>query len=511
MKRSGVPPYHLFEHRGCYFALDPEKIVFVRLDALAYRLLQTLQSGATLGHAAATLEEDHAPADVERAVTEWLTLRSQGLMTGPVTTYDAEDYERQTARLLNMSTGNIELYLAEACNMRCKYCYVDENGALHNRLMPWEVARAAVDLVFHRAQGVPQIQITFFGGEPLMNKPVLRKVIEYSQELGKRHDKPVRYSLTTNATLMDEEIINYIKRYNFGLMISADGPPEVHDDMRPMADGTGSFERMAANVRALMRRRRQVTARCTVSNRHLNLFDIVTFLEDFGFTRVGLSTCQGKSYRLGEYDVGPEYKPEMDAELDRLLDRWIEQVNNGEALRYDPYSGVVRSFVKRDRTRAPMLHCGLCRGCTTVGVDGSLYPCHRYVGMANWVIGDVWSGVKREEHERCLREYFKAKEKCASCWAVNICGGMCVWYVSHEDGTCYPPPEWRCDAMRRWIEKTAWVFEKIAAECPEYVETIRSSYDEQRHQAYGIPTATRPSATAAVSEGDAVPQPAEKP
>lgn len=158
-----------------------------------------------------------------------------------------------------------------------------------------------------------------------------------------------------------------------------------------------------------------------------------------------------------------------------------------------------------------MLHCGLCRGCTTVGVDGSLYPCHRYVGMANWVIGDVWSGVKREEHERCLREYFKAKEKCASCWAVNICGGMCVWYVSHEDGTCYPPPEWRCDAMRRWIEKTAWVFEKIAAECPEYVETIRSSYDEQRHQAYGIPTATRPSATAAVSDGDAVPQPAEKP
>lgn len=203
MKRSGVPPYHLFEHRGCYFALDPEKIVFVRLDALAYRLLQTLQSGATLGQAAATLEQDHAPADVERAVTEWLTLRSQGLMTGPVTTYDAEDYERQTARLLNMSTGNIELYLAEACNMRCKYCYVDENGALHNRLMPWEAARAAVDLVFHRAQGVPQIQITFFGGEPLMNKPVLRKVIEYSQELGKRHDKPVRYSLTTNATLMD--------------------------------------------------------------------------------------------------------------------------------------------------------------------------------------------------------------------------------------------------------------------------------------------------------------------
>ncbi len=136
-----------------------------------------------------------------------------------------------------MSTNRIELYLAEACNLRCRYCYVDGNAALNNGLMPWEIARQAIDLVFSRAGDADQIHITFFGGEPLLNKPVLRRAMDYSQQLGAERGKQVIYSMTTNATLLDDEIIDLIKRYNFGLMVSLDGPPEVQDRMRPFADG----------------------------------------------------------------------------------------------------------------------------------------------------------------------------------------------------------------------------------------------------------------------------------
>jgi uncharacterized protein len=495
VKRLDLAPYHVFEQRGMKFAFDLEKLIFIRLDDVSYALLKRLLAGQTLGTAAAELEKEHPPTRVEQAMSEYLALRRNGLLVGPVLSYDDDDYERQVDRLLHMSTGRIELYLAEACNMRCKYCYVNENEALNNGLMPWDVAKAAVDLVFRRSADIPDMQITFFGGEPLLNKPVMRKVIAYSQELGEQHGKTVRYSLTTNGTLLDDEVIAYIKRHNFGLMISVDGPPEVHNDMRPMADGRDSFDTIARNVKALMRRRRLVTVRCTLSNRHLNMYDIVTFLEDFGFTRIAPSTCQGKAHRLGEYDVGPEHKEALEAEQDRLLDRWLGQVKRGETLRYDPYSGAVRGMIG-GRKRPPMLRCGICRGCTTVGIDGKLYPCHRYVGMGTHVIGDVWSGVDDQKHAREVRGYFETRRKCESCWAVNMCGGMCPWYVSHEDGGYVDPPDWRCDSVKHWIERSAWIYETVRQECPEYVERIAQEYDEREHQSQGKPTETRSRVTA---------------
>lgn len=492
MKSLDMSPCHVLEYRGLKFALDPETMAIVQVDDVGCACLEELIRDPSVGAAAAALERSFPSDQVEKALAEVLELRRRGLFIGPVTTYDEEDYDRQIARLLRMGTGKIELYLAEACNLRCKYCYVNSNDALDSGLMPEEVALAAVDLAFRRGRGVEQMQVTFFGGEPLLNKPVMKSVIAYSQERARKENKKMFYSLTTNATLMDDEVIGLIKRYNFGLMISIDGPPEVHDDIRCFPDGSGSFAQAAGNVKRLMRRRRQVTCRCTVSNRHLNLYDIVTFLEDFGFTRVGVSYCQGKSYELGPYDIGPQHRQVIEREMDRLFDRWMDQVRRGEPLKFDPFSGTIRSIHKGRKQRAPMLSCGVCRGCTTVGVDGSLYPCHRYVGMRNYVVGDVWSGVSDEAHERYLRAYFETKKKCASCWAVNICGGMCAWYVSHEDGTCRPPPKWRCDSLKRWLERGAWMYDKVRKECPEFLQALDEEPDENVLVSRGRPTPVRP-------------------
>jgi len=493
MRPLDLPICHSFEYRDVRIALDVEKMIPVAVDDVGQACLEEFGAHGSIAKTAAALGSRFSPDQVESALADVLELRRRGLFQGPVTTYSEEDYEGLIRRLLRMATGNIELYLAEACNLRCKYCYVDSHDALGNGLMPEEVALAAVDLVFRRSRDVvPNIQITFFGGEPLLNKPVMKSVIRHSQELGRKHNKKVMYSLTTNATLMDDEVINLIKRYNFGLMISMDGPPEVQDDIRVDIHGNGSFQRAAENVKRLMRRRRRVTTRCTVSNRHLNLYDIVTFLEDFGFTRVALSYCQGKSYALGPYDIGPDHRPTIEREMDRLLVRWMEQVRRGEPLNSDPYSGTVRSIHKGEHERAPMLSCGLCRGCTTVGIDGSLYPCHRYVGMHNWVVGDVWAGVSEERHEWCLRNYFETKKKCESCWAVSFCGGMCAWYVSHEDGRCVAPPDWRCESLKRWLERGIWIYDTVRKECPEFLKAIDQQPEDRILMGSGAPTAVRP-------------------
>jgi len=469
VKKLTLPPYHIFQFRGSKYAFDIESSAVVQLDdpaydALALRL-QDASSEAIASHLAASYGEE----TTQTVLKELLWLEKKSIFCGPVHAYTDRENEAYIQQLTRMSTNKTELYLAEACNLRCRYCYVNENDALNNGLMPWEIAKQAIDLTFQRAGQADSVSITFFGGEPLLNKPVLRQAIQYSQELGTERGKQVHYSMTTNATLLDDEIIDYIKRYNFGLMISLDGPQDVHDRMRPFANGRGSFKQATRNIKRLMQRRRSVTVRCTLSNQCLDKIKIVEFLQDFGFTRVAMSRCTGKSDRLGPYDIGPKENAILVQQDDYFIERLFKQLDAGERIRFNPWATALRNIHDKQNRR---MRCGVGRGCTTVGIDGKLYPCHRYVGMENYVLGHVSTGIDQEKFADYLRGYFGTKAKCESCWAINICGGYCPWYVSSEDGTFPPPRDWWCQEVLNWYEQSIWLYDTLRARYPDYLRQI---------------------------------------
>jgi radical SAM protein with 4Fe4S-binding SPASM domain len=156
----------------------------------------------------------------------------------------------------------------------------------------------------------------------------------------------------------------------------------------------------------------------------------------------------------------------------------------------------------RDSQRAPALRCGVCRGCTTVGIDGSLYPCHRYVGMKRYVVGHVRTGVNEQAHARYLGQYFRTKQKCSRCWLLNWCGGLCPWYVSHEDGTSRPPPEWRCAAVRESAEESAWLYEYVKEHHPSFFARV-VEMDDKALLGSGKPTPTGDGSTGVRVEGQA--------
>lgn len=466
MKSLALPPYHLFTYRDQPYVLDIETSAVMRLDPPAYDALRLRQDGLPPQEIEHQLTERHGAETARTVLDELAWLEKRGIFREPLPTYNDEENAAYIQRLTRMSTNKIELYLAEACNLRCRYCYVDAHDALDHGLMPWEIAKQAVDLVFARGGGAESIHITFFGGEPLLNKPVLKQVIAYSQARGSATGQRVTYSMTTNATLLDDEIIGLIKRYNFGLMISMDGPPDVHDAMRPMADGSGSFDVAARNVKQLMRRRRSVTVRCTLSNRCLDRPRIVRFLEDFGFTRVAMSRCTGTVDGLGPYDIGPAENAILHAQDDAFVERLLEQLARGERIKFNPWASVMRTIHDRQHRR---MRCGVGRGCTTVGIDGRLYPCHRYVGMDPYVLGHVETGIDREKFAAYLHGYFETKRKCESCWAINLCGGYCPWYVSSADGTFKAPEDWWCEDIRHWFERGVWLYETLRRDYPDYL------------------------------------------
>jgi len=469
MKTLTLAPYHLFQFRGDCYALDIDSSAVIKLDAPAYDALSLRLSDAPPDATTSQLTATYGEHTSHTVLRELGWLNKKGLFRGPLRTYEDTENEAYIQRLTRMSTNKIELSLAEACNLRCAYCYVGENEALNNGLMPREIAKQAVDLVFQRAGRATEIYVTLFGGEPLLNKPVLREVIQYSQELGAERGKKVHYSMTTNGTLLDDEIIDYIKKYNFGLMVSMDGPKDVHDGVRAFADGRGSFDQASRNIKRLMKRRRMVTVRATISNQCLDRPRIVQFLEDFGFTRVAMSRCVGKSHRLGPYDVGPEHNAVLQGQDDYFTDRLLGQLERGERVRFNPWSTALSNVHDQQNRR---VRCGVGRGCTTVGIDGKLYPCHRYVGMEKYVLGHVSTGINRERFADYLRGYFETKTKCEECWAINICGGYCPWYVSHEDGTFRPPREWWCEEVRGWYERAIWLYDTLRSDYPDYFRRV---------------------------------------
>ncbi len=469
MRELALLPYHLFRFRGNNYLFDIGSSAVMRLDAAAYDALSLRSTGAPLEAITKELAASHGAGAAASVLKELRWLEQQGLLSDPVIACDEHEDEVYIQRLTGMATNKIELYLAEACNLRCRYCYVNENQALNNGLMPWEVARQAIDFAFKRAGRADTISITFFGGEPLLNKPVLRQAITYSQELGQARGKRVTYSMTTNATLLDDEIIGYIVRHNFGLMVSLDGPKEIQDRMRPLVNGQGSFDLAAANIKRLMAQRRSVTVRCTLSNQCLDRPAIVAFLEGFGFTRVAMSRCSGTAERLGPYDIGPEENAVLKAQDDYFVDRLMAQLARGERIRFNPWAAAVRNIHDRENRR---MRCGVGRGCTTVGVDGRLYPCHRYVGMQPYVLGDIWTGIDRARFADYLRGYFKTREKCQTCWAINICGGYCPWYVSGEDGVFRPPRDQWCGDVLGWFEQGIWLYDTLRSDFPDYFRQL---------------------------------------
>jgi uncharacterized protein len=469
VKALQLAPYHLFQYRGSNYAFDIDSSFVMQLDNPAYDALALRLEGIALPTIAEHLEASYGSETAQTVLSELRWLEAQGIFQAPISTYDDKENEAYIQRLTGMATSNIELCLAEACNLRCRYCYVAENDALNNGLMPWEIAQQAVDLIFRRSGKSKSIGITFFGGEPLLNKPVLRQVIDYSQRLGAEQGKQVGYSMTTNGTLLDDEIIGLIKRYNFGLMVSLDGPKEVHDRIRPMANGQGSFERATAGIKLLMERRSAVTVRCTLSNQCLDRPRIVDFLEEFGFSRVAMSRCSGTADHLGDYDIGPQENAVLREQDDTFLDRLLEQLERGERIRFNPWAMALRHIHNKASRR---MRCGVGRGCTTVGIDGSLYPCHRYVGMAPFVIGHVSTGVDQEKFADYLRGYFETKAECESCWAINLCGGYCPWYVSCQDGSFQPPQDWWCQETLGWLEQGIWLYDTLRSRFPTYLQQV---------------------------------------
>ncbi len=354
----------------------------------------------------------------------------------------------------------LSLAVAQKCNLACSYCYA-EGGSFGNepRNMPWEVAEAAVRRLIAGASPGERVNLAFMGGEPLLNRTTIRRATELAAGLAAAADVKAGFSVTTNGTLVSADDAAFFEQHAFAVTISLDGVGDVHDRLRPMKGGRGSYGRILENLGPLLAcaMRMQVTARVTVTPRNL---DLRTTLDEFiglGFHSVGFApmlASPGGRDQTGEHDLSVLLK-EMIA---------CGRVFEAHAVAGQPYpfSNMMSALTEIHRGTHRPYPCGAGAGYMGVSADGELAACHRFVADAIGTMGSLDHGVDLTRQNRWLAErHVHRQEPCRSCWARYLCGGGCHHEVIRRGRPA-------CEFIRGWLDYCLGAYVRIAEARPEY-------------------------------------------
>ncbi|WP_343745695.1 radical SAM protein [Chitinophaga sp.] len=356
----------------------------------------------------------------------------------------------------------LSLAIAQKCNMGCTYCYADQGdfgGPAKN--MDMATARQSIDLLLQGCVPGDKVQVTFLGGEPLINRKALRETTLYALAAAAEKGVQVNFSLTTNGTLLKPDDADFFEEHRFAVTVSLDGIGAVHDRQRPMKNGAGSYERIIEKIEPLLRQQRkmQVSARVTVTPAQHQLTDMLQAFIDMGFHSVGFSPLLRSS----------NGKDEMTRQdLERMLEEMIAcgllfEQHIIQDKRF-PFLNMVNALKEIAKGTHRPYPCGAGAGYMGVSADGGLYACHRFVNEEAGSMGNIYDGVNADLQNNWLASrHVHQQSPCNSCWAQYLCGGGCHHEVLEKGRHA-------CDYIRGWLHYTIQAHERINRLAPQWYQ-----------------------------------------
>ena len=386
-------------------------------------------------------------AELTEIVDEICALRDDGML------FTEDIYEKSIAAFQNRETvvKALCLHIAHDCNLKCQYCFAEE-GEYHGRraLMSFEVGKKALDFLVANSGHRVNLEVDFFGGEPLMNWQVVKELVAYGRSLEEPHNKKFRFTLTTNGVLLNDDIIEFANKEMSNVVLSVDGRKEVHDKMRPMAGGQGSYDLVIPKFKKVAESRNQTNyyVRGTFTHFNKDFAADVCHLADLGFQQISVEPVvapESEPYALVESDL-----PELLAEYDKLAAEMIRRNREGNAFHFFHFM--------IDLKGGPCVYkrlsgCGSGTEYLAVTPWGDFYPCHQFVGQEEFLMGNVDKGITNTD----IREEFKtcnvySKEKCKNCFAKFYCSGGCAANSYNFHGSIHDAYDLGCELQRKRVE-----------------------------------------------------------
>ncbi|HTK27960.1 MAG TPA: quinohemoprotein amine dehydrogenase maturation protein [Vicinamibacterales bacterium] len=464
--------FHLFQAAGRSFLyLVPSAAVFA-LDEATSAVLRVVSERAGEGEdgVVAALSDRFEPAAIHAAVAELLEVRAIGYEHQPL------DTPPRVLPMMPFPLNTMVLNVTNQCNLACTYCYeygedkiVDTAHGKQPKFMSEETARQSVEFLL-RESG-PTAHVTFFGGETLLNFPVLKATIAYARRRAAEAGKTIDFSLTTNATLLRPEIIEFLAEEQIGVTVSIDGPRELQDRFRVFHNGAGSYDVAAPKIKELLRRHRSrpIGARVTLTSDTLDITRIYRHLtEEMGFWEVGfapVTTSPQQQYAIGEHG------------FDRMLDQFRRLAREfADAIaenRHHGFSNVKDTIEEIHKGVSKAFPCGAGLGLLGVSTGGDVALCHRFAGSDEHKFGTVNEGIDRARQAAFLEQHHIAdKTDCSRCWARPLCSGGCYHEAHVRYGSTTRPNLHYCEWIRGWTETCLEVYGELSERNPAFLARL---------------------------------------
>ena len=368
--------------------------------------------------------------------------------------FQPDTFRPMAGELKDRTSGVIKalcLHVAHSCNLNCEYCFAGQ-GKFHGEraLMSFETGKAALDFLVARSGKRRNLEVDFFGGEPLMNFGVVKELVAYARSIETAAGKNFRFTLTTNGVLIDDEVIDFANRECVNVVLSLDGRKEIHDFFRVDANGKGSFDAIVPKFQKLVEKRggKNYYMRGTFTHRNPDFLKDIQTMLDLGFTELSMEPvvcAPGEPYALTEEDL-----PVVLEQYEQLAELMIRRRREGRPFTFYHYM--------IDLKGGPCIYkrvsgCGSGAEYMAVTPWGDLYPCHQFVGDEQYRLGNVWQGVTNDAVQKefaACNVY--AREECADCWARLYCSGGCAANAYHATGSVKGVYRYGCELFKKRME-----------------------------------------------------------
>lgn len=443
---------HQYKMGGYNIVLDPNSGSVHSVDEVAYDIIGMYENHTPEEITKEIVErygekEGVTPEDVAEVLEDIETLKKEGKL------FSEDTYKNLAIDFKNRPTviKAMCLHIAHDCNLACKYCFAGEGEYCGDRsLMSFEVGKQAFDFLIANSGTRKNLEVDFFGGEPLMNFEVVKQLVAYAREQEKIHNKNFRFTLTTNGVLLDEEVMDFANKEMYNVVLSLDGRKETNDRMRVSRNGKGSYDLIVPKFKEMVKRRgdKEYYIRGTYTHYNTDFTKDILHMADLGFTKLAMEPVVASPdapYALKEEDL-----PILFDQYEKLAAEMVRREKNGKGFTFFHYMIDLEGgpcIAKR------IAGCGVGTEYVAVTPWGDLYPCHQFVGDENYLLGNVFDGITNEE----VRSRFKmcniyTRPQCNDCFARLYCSGGCSANSYHATGSIEGIYELGCKLHRKRVE-----------------------------------------------------------
>ena len=444
---------HQYKLGGYNIVLDVSSGAVHVVDDIAYDMIARFEEDsreeilAAMGEKYAHLSEV-SEVDLAECYDQIVELKESGQLFVPDT------FEAMAPYLKEKTSGVVKalcLHIAHTCNLNCSYCFASQ-GKYHGEraVMSYEVGKQALDFLIANSGTRRNLEVDFFGGEPLMNFDVVKQLVAYARSVEKEHGKNFRFTLTTNGILVDDDVIDFANREMSNVVLSLDGRKEIHDRYRVDYAGNGSWERIVPKFQKLVQARggKNYYMRGTFTHANPDFLKDIQVMLDLGFNELSMEPvvcAPGDPSELTEADL-----PIVLDQYEKLAELMLERKRAGKPFTFYHYM--------IDLTGGPCIYkrisgCGSGTEYMAVTPWGDLYPCHQFVGEDKYKLGNIWDGVTNTEAQNefaCCNVY--SREECRDCWARLYCSGGCAANAYHATGSVKGVYKYGCELFRKRME-----------------------------------------------------------